>query len=63
MATFEDQVEAAMHAIHDIDCDGGKECHEVLDVKGRYGRYAKAAMVAARTVATQHHKELAAKGE
>jgi hypothetical protein len=36
----------ATQAIHDVDCDEGPNCHEMLSVNGRYGRYAWAALTA-----------------
>jgi hypothetical protein len=33
-------------AIHDVDCDQGPDCPEVLTIEGRYGRYAAAALTA-----------------
>lgn len=41
---------AATHAIHDVDCDEGPECYEVLTTEGRYGRWAAAALAAADAV-------------
>lgn len=34
---------AVTNAIHDIDCESGRNCPE-LTVYGRYGRYARAAI-------------------
>lgn len=37
---------AITRAIHDVDCDRGEGCGEVLTTEGRYGRYASAALAA-----------------
>jgi hypothetical protein len=41
-----DALSAAILAIHDVDCDSGTDCTEIIDQFGRYGRYAKAVLEA-----------------
>lgn len=41
-------------AIHDVDCDQGPSCEEVLTTDGRYGRYAQVALTAIRQ---PHHSD------
>jgi hypothetical protein len=46
MDITEEMIEAATHAIHDMDC-AWANCSEDVTTEGRYGRYAKAAIEAA----------------
>lgn len=47
MKITDEMVEAATRAIHDMDCDT-PECTGQLTIEGRYGRWARAALEAAR---------------